>query len=270
MQTVKEEAKGVVNPHLAREKFRLARYLPEGRCAECLDHFWIVEWNLQEQPAFTQKTLPYPCVNLVFDRGRTAVFGVVSGAYDYTLSGSGKVLGLRFKPGGFYGLLKAPLSSITDKSLSLQASLGCDDAMAERRVFADASDQQMVAAASALLLPLLPPTDPQVEQIQQWLMLLQQDTSITRVEVFAERTGYKLRTLQQLFSDYIGVSPKWVLRRYRLHEVASQLASGNKLDLTQLALELGYFDQAHLSKDFKHLIGCSPAAYRSQEQARKT
>lgn len=233
---------------------------------EVLDHYWIVEWNLKDQPPYTQKTLPYPCVNLVFDLGKTAVFGVVTGAFDYTLHGTGKVLGLRFKPGGFYGLLGAPVRSITDKTVSLQAALGLDGNQAELAVLTCNDDQSMVDAATALLLPLLTPVDQQLIQIQQWLALLQTNTDMQRVEQFAKHIGVNIRTLQQMFVDYIGVSPKWILRRYRLHDLAFCLAEGTQPDLAQLAVDLGYFDQAHLSKDFKKLIGCTPASYRAQEK----
>jgi AraC-like DNA-binding protein len=76
-----------------------------------------------------------------------------------------------------------------------------------------------------------------------------------------------VRSLQQLFSDYVGVSPKWVIRRYRLHEAADRLANGEEVDLTALALDLGYFDQAHFTSDFRKLVGQAPGQYR--EQARQ-
>ena len=69
------------------------------------------------------------------------------------------------------------------------------------------------------------------------------------------------RTLQRLFRRYVGVGPKWVLQRYRLHEAAERIADGYDGDWAALALDLGYFDQAHFIKDFKALVGCSPAEY---------
>jgi AraC-like DNA-binding protein len=70
------------------------------------------------------------------------------------------------------------------------------------------------------------------------------------------------RALQRLFSDYVGVSPKWVIRRSRLHDAASRLANAEDVNLTQLAQELGYCDQAHFARDFKTIVGRSPSDYR--------
>ena len=67
--------------------------------------------------------------------------------------------------------------------------------------------------------------------------------------------------LQRLFGRYVGVSPKWVIQRYRLHEAAEQLATGESVSQTELALNLGYSDQAHFIRDFKAIVGVSPAAY---------
>ena len=67
---------------------------------------------------------------------------------------------------------------------------------------------------------------------------------------------------QRLFSDYVGVSPKWVIRRFRLHDAASRLAKDEDVNLTHLAQDLGYSDQAHFTRDFKALVGRSPSDYR--------
>ena len=67
--------------------------------------------------------------------------------------------------------------------------------------------------------------------------------------------------MQRLFSDYVGVSPKWVIRRSRLHDAAAQLAAAETVNLTRLAHELGYSDQAHFTREFGRTFGESPKAY---------
>jgi AraC-like DNA-binding protein len=80
-------------------------------------------------------------------------------------------------------------------------------------------------------------------------------------------TSSPSRTLQRLFRRYVGVGPKWVLRRYRLHDGADLLARGEAAELADLALALGYFDQAHFSREFKDQIGLTPAEYATRNQA---
>ncbi len=88
-----------------------------------------------------------------------------------------------------------------------------------------------------------------------------EDRGIVKVEDLVDRYGVNKRTLQRLFAKYVGVSPKWVIQRYRLHEAAEQLAAGAAISQSELALNLGYSDQAHFVRDFKMVVGTSPAAY---------
>lgn len=70
------------------------------------------------------------------------------------------------------------------------------------------------------------------------------------------------RTLQRLFRRYVGVSPKWVLRRFRLYDAVNILDQGAPVNLPALAGDLGCFDQAHFTRDFTDAVGASPTAYR--------
>jgi AraC-like DNA-binding protein len=265
--TVQDRPKGVVAPTQARKMFRMERYLPAPELAPFLDHFWIVEWDLTGQPPYVQRTLPYPCVHLVFDSsagGSCGIWGVPTGAFDYELKGAGKVCGLRFRPGAFRAFLKRPLHTITDQVLAPASVFPWDEADARRAVLETADDAAMTAAATRLLAPLLPAPDPQVERIAAILRRAETTPGLTQVEQLAADAGMGVRSLQQLFSDYLGVSPKWVIRRFRLHEAADRLASGAEPDLAAMAQELGYFDQAHFTSDFRRLVGESPAQYRKR------
>jgi AraC-like DNA-binding protein len=64
-----------------------------------------------------------------------------------------------------------------------------------------------------------------------------------------------------LFGDYVGVSPKWVMRRARLHEAALRADGGEPVDWAALAADLGYADQAHLTREFTATIGVPPSRY---------
>jgi AraC-like DNA-binding protein len=73
--------------------------------------------------------------------------------------------------------------------------------------------------------------------------------------------------MQRLFQRYVGVSPKWVIRRYRMHDAAERIAQGKEVDWISMANELGYFDQAHFIKDFRAQMGRSPTEYAAAIRA---
>ena len=186
----------------------------------------------------------------------------MTGAFEYTLRDSGRVLGTRFRPGAFRGFLGRPVQSITDQELPLSSLFHCDDAEAERRVLDASDDDGMVSAASAILRSALPPHDPQVERIGAILQTIKDHPDITQVQQLADQLGISVRRLQLLFKEYVGASPKWVIRRNRLLDAADQLANGTDVDLATLAQTLGYYDQAHFTTDFEKLVGKPPADYR--------
>jgi AraC-like DNA-binding protein len=261
-QPVSTEPKGVLDPRLAAQKFRLARFQPAHDLKTFVEHFWIVEWDLRGHAAHVQKTLPYPCVHLVFDEGKTAITGVVRGAFDYQLEGKRRVLGVRFRPGGFRGILGAALRSITDRTIPLSRFYELDSAAAEASVLGADGDAGMMAAAEAILRTRIPPADESVDFVHGIIDQVAADREINRVDELAAKIGMGERALQRLFSEYVGVSPKWVIRRSRLHDAASQLANAEEVNLTHLAQDLGYSDQAHFTRDFKAIVGRSPSDYR--------
>ncbi len=119
----------------------------------------------------------------------------------------------------------------------------------------------MKEIAEDFLRERLPEEDEHVREINQVVDYIIAHREITRVDDVVSRLNLNKRTLQRLFSQYVGVSPKWVIQRYRLHEVAERLADGEVVDGTRMALDLGYFDQAHFIKDFKAIVGKTPAEY---------
>jgi AraC-like DNA-binding protein len=119
----------------------------------------------------------------------------------------------------------------------------------------------MCAVAEAFLLQQLPPPEPHVARVSVLLARIAQDTAIVSVEDVLTLSGLNKRGLQRLFQKYVGISPKWVIQRYRLHEAIAQVQAGKALSWTALALELGYFDQAHLVRDFRQLVGMAPGLY---------
>nr|WP_281497362.1 helix-turn-helix domain-containing protein [Ornithinimicrobium sp. F0845] len=66
-----------------------------------------------------------------------------------------------------------------------------------------------------------------------------------------------------MFSQYVGASPLWVLRRYRLQDAAALIDAGEGEDLAALAASLGFADQAHFTRAFTAVIGVPPSVYRA-------
>jgi AraC-like DNA-binding protein len=259
--------KGIVDPAGAARRIRLATYPPCPSLQCFVDYFWLVEWNLDGRPPENQRVLPYPNAHLVFDQGRTAIHGVVRGAFDRTVEGAGRVLGVRFKPGGLRPFIGQPLSRLADRTMPVDDVLKIAAAEAERRVLGQDSDQAMVAAAESMLVASLPPADPRALLAEQAVNAAAAVNGPTSVGALAGQLGVEERSLQRLFSNYVGVSPKWVIQRFRLQEATWRLAACASVDLAALADQLGFFDQAHFTRNFTKLVGQAPLEYWKSQQA---
>jgi AraC-like DNA-binding protein len=249
---------GILDPQAARRHFRLTRYPPSRDLADLVERHWIVEWDLDGP--FTQQVVTHPCVNLVFEPDVAMVHGVVTGRDARTLVGRGKAVGVKFRPGGFHPFLPLPAWRLTDSALTLEEAFG-DDPHAE--VLAAREDRAQIAVVERFLRSLPRAPDPRVAEVVEMFRLILRDPSLVRVEQLAVRTGRSPRALQRLFREYVGVTPKWVLQRLRLHEAAERMADGAG-DWASLALDLGYFDQAHFINDFRRVVGRSPGEYAAQ------
>jgi len=256
--------RGVLYPHRRSDLGSLLRLAPSPDLAPFIAHYWIVTWDLRGHPPQTQETLPHPSVHIAIESGHSGIYGIVKGRFTRVIEGKGKVFGIKFRPGGFYPFLKSPVSRLTNRVVPLGDVFGAGGEALESTVLAKRSERAMIAVAEEFLRRQVPLCDASAEKIGQIVEQIAADRTITTVEIIARKSSLSVRSLQRLFSRYVGVSPKWVINRHRLHEVVDRLAKGETVDWTQLAFELGYFDQAHFIKDFKAIIGRTPGEYRSR------
>jgi len=227
----------------------------------------MVSWDLRGLGPYQQETLPHPNVHVVFEEGASQVNGVATGRFTRVLSGKSQVFGIKFKPGGFRPILGKPLSTITNRSLPARHLLGPAAEQLETLTAQGSREAALIKAASCWLRSILPAPDPAIAEVDRLVASILEDPEILTVDELVNRTGVSKRSLQRMFRDYVGVPPKWVIRRYRLHELVGRLDAGVPLNWSQVALDLGYFDQAHLVNDFRSVTGYSPRQYQRRLQS---
>lgn len=267
-----EEPRGVLQRPAPEGRAVHERFAPSVALEPFVQHFWSVRWDLRGCAPVLAETLPHPCVHLLFERGRAQVAGVQTRRFSRRLQGQARVFGVKFRPAAFQPFLAGPVSRLRERTVSLRSVFGPASEALREAVLAEEDPRRCAAHAEAFLQARLPVLSAPLAQLRDLVERLAQDSSLTRVEQVAQLSGLPLRGLQRRFVAAVGVSPKWVIRRYRLHEAAGQLAKLARQeaapDLAQLALQIGYFDQSHFSRDFKAVVGQSPGAYLAQARRR--
>lgn len=255
--------KGVLRPDEAAEHFDLHRYAPADDVGRFVERYWAVHWDLAEGETYESHVLTHPSVNVTFLPVLGGeIHGVVSTTYRRPLAGSGRVFGVKFRPGGFYAFAGRSVASFTDRSVALDTVFGPAADELAAAVLDLPDDTRRVDVVEDFLRRRMPrDDDPTYARLLEMVATMLADRTVTRVDHVANRFGVSVRTLQRIFHRYVGVGPKWMIRRYRLHDVAELLAGGTVRDQAALAVELGWFDQAHFTRDFSTLIGVSPTEY---------
>jgi AraC-like DNA-binding protein len=252
----------IVRPSAAEERFTVERIAPGESLAEFVDYYWLVRWNV---PApHRQQVVPQPRVHVVAEDGRLLVHGVSQEPFFRTLIGSGHVLGAAFHPGGFRPLLRASVGGISGSVRPAADLLGVDDLPVAGRILGGNDSAAMVAALEAYLLGLGPEPDPTSRRVTELVAAAERRTEITRAEMLAAEAAMSLRSLQRLFTEYVGVGPKWVIQRFRILDAVAAAHSGAVTDWAALARELGFSDQAHLTRVFAQVVGTPPASYQRE------
>jgi len=276
MAAPRRDTRGIVDAPGLFTRVQFRRRTPAVPLRPYVEHYWLIDWDLSEP--YATHVVPHPCVNLVFQRyADRPGFGEVTGAgrelFAQKLTGRGRVCGVQFRPGGFRPFTpERPATAWTDRRLPLAAVFGAGEAAgavaeppdAAAAVLEPEDEDARVAALDAFLIPRLraePHTLAQAGLAMALADRIRTDRTIRRVADFAASEGLSVRALQRLFAGYVGVSPKWVLLRYRVHEALERAASDAEVDWAALAAELGYSDQAHLIREVTATVGVPPTAY---------
>ncbi len=266
MQEKLDPIKGVLATE-AQKHMTLKRYLPSPELAHFIEHFWIVRWNIEDGKSFDTEIISSPSVNISITSESAVITGLVTGKFTYTIKGDGAVLGVKFKPGGFFPFYKKPVDRLTNQTLPLSTLYSVTRI---RKVTAElaSSDTVLVASAEKLLRSKHPEEDGNIGAIGDIISQIQKDTSLTSVQAVCDKFGISERTMQHTFQRYVGIGLKWIINRYRLQDVADAIDKG-ATDWAALAAEHGFADQSHFIRDFKKIIGETPAQY-SQRDSSKT
>ncbi|MFJ6017350.1 DUF6597 domain-containing transcriptional factor [Streptomyces sp. NPDC092952] len=268
MAAPRRDTRGIVDAPELFTQVRFRRREPAAELRPYLEHYWLMDWDLSEP--YASHLVPHPSVNLVFQRYSgdageqgpefAEVSGIGLGLFTQKLAGRGRVCGVQFRPGGFRPFAPGrPVSRWTGRRLPV-AEVFAPPAPASA-VLDPAEEDARVAALDRYLLALGPEPDPQAGRAMALVDLVRTDRTVRRVGGLARAEGLSPRSLQRLFATYVGVGPKWVILRYRIHEALERATSDRQVDWAALAAELGYSDQAHLIRDFTSTVGAPPTAF---------
>lgn len=275
-------ARGLVSSRKSGDRVQAWRYAAPESLQEVVECYWAGQWDLRGQEPHRSQLLGDPSVHFVFeDQGPMAgarIVGVWTRRWERVLEDRGRVWGIKLRPGAVRAFLPQSAHRYSNQIVAIlkvfpdtdpqQRSRWSDlahkieQSKSHRDAFAILSNwlhAQRRSPASA--------TD-----MQDSILAVQHiydDHGLLSVEQLSDTTARSRRSLQRLFREHVGATPKWVIRQKRLQEAALRIEASReqtrRSSLVQIAHDLGCSDQAHFSRDFKRAVGRSPKAFWSQD-----
>jgi AraC-like DNA-binding protein len=265
---------GILRPDQLTQFVEVRRWPASERVSHWVENHWSLRWDLPQGTSYSSEVLPHPTCSLTVERGdhprpeldgeELVVTGVVTRRFDVEVRGSGRVAGLRFRAGGLAALSGRTARSWTDRTVPAAGVVDAGVLEALGALDLDGGDEAIGEGLARVeaAFPAAPAEDARYARVLRVVADMLEDRSLVAVSELEQRHGVSGRTLQRDFLHYVGVGPKWVLARYRMHDVVAELDGGYAGSLTELALRHGWYDQAHFTRNFTALVGVPPSRYR--------
>ena len=183
-------------------------------------------------------------------------------AYYFTSAhGDVDFIGISFKPGGLSPFMLHPISDFTGSIISLKLLNNALFLEMEERIAELADVTSRVALIESLLTKSLQSNRDKLENVERFIPLLHSISNYSSVAHFLREHIIHERKLQRDFDHHVGVTPKFLQRVLRFRQAAHAMFAASFKNLTELAYECGYYDQAHFINEFRFFSGLSPRQY---------
>lgn len=229
--------------------------------AHLVRQFRVPRWDLADGKSIEQLVLGYPASNVVVEAEGVGLYGPTTRASVKVLQGSGWAVGALLRPAGVLLFTGEPASLVNGHEQLYQWEL---HALVSQAM--SAGQQQRAVELLGGFIRVRAGKIPAATMRQglaanQMVDVLDEESDIESAVCLAARLNLSLRTVERLAARYVGMSPVLLLRRRRLQDAAERIRAHPDIDLPDLALELGFADQSHLTREFRTVLGFTPRQY---------
>jgi len=261
---------------------RYEEFRPAQALSSFVKCFWLLE-SASAQPTLPERILPDGCTEIVFHVGDpfdqynsdgtserqplALMVGQMRGHLLIRPTGIVRVLGIRFWPGGAYPFVSIPQHELAGQVLPLD-SIWVTGRELHLQIADSVDLADSVKQVERLLLRRLSEFKHLDDGLQKTTALILQSGGCVPVEMLAGHLGISLRKLDRMFNSRVGLTPKALCRVIRFQQVFKLLERDRrKRDWAQIAIECGYYDQAHFIKEFAAFAGQAPTSYFAGQNA---
>lgn len=245
-------------------------FQPNTLLSPYIETYWTTVGFEKEAKLF--KVLPDGCVDILFSFELSKRLGVESFSQNIigtmttyiedSYSDKIDMLGIRFRPAGFTAFTKIPIYEFTDRriNLFLVESL-FDESFYAELPSKETAEERIQYIESYFIRNLKNIFQPESQIVYAVGLIRQTKGQLSLAEV-ASKSCLSLRHFERKFKATIGISPKTFSKITKFKHTISYLEKYSNANLLDVAINCGYYDQAHLIKDFKSLSGNAPSHFK--------
>lgn len=196
--------------------------------------------------------------------GRAMISGARSTFAVVDQASQASTVGVHFKPGGARPCLGVPVAALGNGDAPLQALWGARAGELRDRLLGAATPEERFAVLEhSLVQALVAKGGGSAGRHPAVAVALAEFGRLPHpaVKAVSDRTGLSQRRFIELFREEVGLTPKLFCRVRRFQAVVRLVRGEHPVGWADVALRCGYFDQAHLIRDFRAFAGVSPTSY---------
>jgi AraC-like DNA-binding protein len=257
------EPRGRLDPVGFERHVTFHTYPPPSDLAPFIEHLWTIRWGEGGDPYNSDEVMHRPYVDLFISAQRSGIQGTFRGKRTHVAAGSGRIVGIRFRPAALHAFWGGTLADLQEKIIDLQPGFPqAGSKCVEHLLTLD--DHAAIDVLVGLVRARRPLPDVNIELTNEIINAIETDVNLQTVSAVASAFGRSERWLQQLFQDYVGIGLKWFLQRHRLLAAAQLIRECDHPNGAAIAYDLGYSSQQHFISAFKQVLGKTPLQYKKE------
>ncbi len=180
------------------------------------------------------------------------------------------VLGIRFRPGGFYPFLQIPAKEISDSFFNMEQLFGNIIREIEEELYETPNPMDKIRIIESFLLRRISLNiDESLTPGLRMSNILKSYDAVS-IDQLCSGTGFSYKKIERIFSREIGFTPKYLNRILRFQRVLHELHENNFKTLSEVAYDNFYFDQSHFIKEFEYFTGLTPQEFISHYDSERS
>jgi AraC-like DNA-binding protein len=238
--------------------------------------YWTLESPVDKEPE-KQSIIPDGCMEMIFHYGdlykqytgngnsviqpRCFVIGQLTRPLEIEPTGTTGIFSVRFHPHGFLPFASIPIKEMENKAVPLEKMFGRDGKDIEEKILNAHSVQERINLVEIFLLDRLASLETIDHIVRSTVETILTGNGQLSIDELSSQNDISRRQLERKFYLAIGLRPKQLSKIIRLQAALKMLLTKESANLTSLAHENDYYDQAHFIKDFRELVGITPKEF---------